>query len=32
LSRAVGEKAQSDAILKRSRDSVLARLGLTASA
>ena len=28
LSRAVGEKAQSDAILARSRDSILARLGL----
>ena len=28
LSRAVGEKAQSDAILARSRDSIFARLGL----
>ena len=28
LSRAVGDKAQSDAILQRSKDSVLARLGL----
>ncbi|MCK9687478.1 TetR/AcrR family transcriptional regulator [Scleromatobacter humisilvae] len=29
LSRAVGDKAQSDSILQRSRDSVLARLGLS---
>ena len=28
LSRAVSEKAQSDAILARSRDSIFARLGL----
>ena len=28
LSRAVGDKAQSDAILQRSKDSILARLGL----
>jgi len=28
LSRAVGDKAQSDAILARSRDSIFARLGL----
>ena len=32
LSRAVGEKAQSDLILSRSRDSILARLGLAPAA
>ena len=32
LARAVGDKAQSDLILKRSHDSVIARLGLSPSA
>ncbi len=32
LSRAVGDKAQSDALLARSRESILARLGLATSA
>ena len=32
LARATGDKAQSDSILRRSRDSILARLGLTKAA